>query len=158
MLRHRFVGEASESGETLIEVLISSTLMAIVVVAIIGGIATMLLGSTVHREQASANTALLGAVEAIKAPDVARVKCATTGTYLPTAQAALPSGYSASNLTISSVLYQKIDITGGTRSVTWDSTCHDDGSQTVTLQLITMKVTSPSGRVSQSITFVKGDT
>ena len=47
-------GEGSERGETLLELVIASALLGLVVVAIVGGLATTVLGSHVHREQADA--------------------------------------------------------------------------------------------------------
>ena len=161
----RFAGERSEAGETLLEVLIASALMGLVVVAIVGGIATVLLSSHVHREQADTNSALMSVVESIKSPTaVPRVFCAATTepTYVTAARnAAATVGYPASAVTVTGISYENVvpDAVTGKPTVTWDSTtCHENAAtKTATLQLITIKLAASDGRVSPSMTFVKGD-
>ena len=146
-------GEGSEAGETLIEVLISSALMAIIVVAIVGGLATIVLAGHVHREQADANTSLVAAMERVKSPSLARVVCGTPSDYLATAQAAsppLPSGWAIS---IASIEYENY----APGAVSWDTTCHETTTNTLTLQRITLQLTTSDGRVSPKLSFVKGD-
>jgi type II secretory pathway pseudopilin PulG len=72
--------DPSEAGETLMEVLIAATLMAIVVAVILGGMGTSLASSTLHREEANANFMLVSAMERLKSTDVPRVPCATAQT------------------------------------------------------------------------------
>ena len=148
-------GEGSEAGETLIEVLISSALMAIIVVAIVGGLATIVLAGHVHREQADANTSLVAAMERVKSPSLARVVCGTPSDYLATAQAAsppLPSGWAIS---IASIEYENY----APGAVSWDTTCREtvNPSNTLTMQRITLRLTTSDGRVSPKLSFVKGD-
>jgi Tfp pilus assembly protein PilV len=146
-------GESSEAGETLIEVLISSALMGIIVVAIVGGLATIVLAGHVHREQADANASLVAAMERVKSPSLARVACATPSAYLTTAQAAsppLPSGWAIS---IASIQYENY----APGAVSWDTTCHETPTNTLTLQRITLQLTTSDGRVSPQLSFVKGD-
>ncbi|MDQ1504601.1 MAG: hypothetical protein QOD57_2328, partial [Actinomycetota bacterium] len=91
LLPRRFSDEGSEAGETLIEVLMSTALMGIVVLAIIGGMSTMLIGSSINRKQADGNAALVSAMEQLKSPDSVRA-CTYSG---------LPSG-----VTLTSIQYQ----------------------------------------------------
>jgi len=153
----RFSDERSEAGETLLELLISSSLMAVVVVTIVGAIGTMLLGSRVHRDHADANATLVAAAERVKSTDVARVACATTteASYLTAARSALPAGWSASLLQIDSISYETMSLVGGVQTVSFASTC--DTTDTLPLQLVTLKLTSPDGRVSPTLSFIKGD-
>jgi hypothetical protein len=152
-LPERFTGERSEAGETLLEVIISAALMGIVVVAIVGGLATIILAGHVHREQADANASLVAAVERVKSPSLTRVPCATSSNYLSEAQnasPALPSGWA---ITIASVEYENFSASG----VSWDTTCHETATSTLTLQRITLQLTTADGRVNPKLSVIKGD-
>ena len=152
-MRHptRLRGNPSEAGETLIEVLIASALMALVVVAVIGGIATMLLGSRVHREQTDANTALVAAMEQLKSAATARA-CTYSG---------LPP-----RVTIQKIQYEvnATDANGNPivdfvddPNLDGDSnplTCDLTGP--LTLQRITVQYTTPDNRVTPTLSFIKG--
>jgi Tfp pilus assembly protein PilV len=145
----------SEAGETLLEVLIASTLMAIAVVAILGALGTMLSSSTLHRDQTKANTLLVAASEKVKSGT--RVACGTdpTSTYLGQARdvaASLPSGWATSQISVASIAYQTAPASGGVGFDTDPTKCSD----ALPLQRITVTVTSPDGRVKPSLTFVKG--
>jgi hypothetical protein len=153
----------SEAGETLIEVLLSSALMALVVVAIIGGITTMVLGSSIHRDQTEANPALVSAMEDLKSPATAR-KC-------PVGAAPLPAYTLPADVSIKKIEYQ-VAGTGGT-AFTWSdaaSACDDtpasgpgdtgtpDSDNPMTLQRITLQYTHPGGtNVDPELQFIKGD-
>jgi type II secretory pathway component PulJ len=160
------VRDRSEAGETLMEVLIASALMAIVVAVILGGMATILSTSRVHRSQADSNSVLVSAMERLKSTEVARVACASP---TPTAQdptgaqayklalqgATLPAGWTGSPVTISSIQYESVANVNGVPGVSFGTVCND--SSGLTLQLIKIKVTSPDGRVTPSLSFIKGD-
>jgi hypothetical protein len=171
--RNEFSDHRSEAGETLIEVLLSSALMALVVVAILGGVATMVLGSDIHRDQTEANPALVSAMEDLKSPATPR-RCPIGSAVLPAYTHTLPSG-----VTISKIEYQKVPTTGS--GYTWStatSDCDDrilntstpdpddtvesstgspDPDHPLTLQRITLKYTHPGGNVAPELQFVKGD-
>lgn len=152
-LPRRLRDQSPEAGETLLEVLISSALMAIVVVAIIGGLGTIVLSGHVHRQQADANASLVAAAERVKSPSLTRVVCATPADYLAEAQnasPALPSGWAIS---IVSIEYQNY----APGAVSWDTTCHETATNTLTLQQITLQLTTSGGRVNPKLSIVKGD-
>jgi Tfp pilus assembly protein PilV len=170
MRQHFCSGARSEAGETLIEVLIASALMGIVVVTVIGGITTMLLGAMTHRAQASANSVLVSAVERVKSADTIRARCAQEADYLAAAQTAtLPqewldrgwTGAKAFPTGSISMAYETgnpADQSLGGTFFFKESACPDTGTptNTLTLQLIKISVTDPGGRVTQSLSFIKG--
>jgi hypothetical protein len=149
---HHHAG-GSEAGETLVEVLMGTALMGLAIVAVIGGFATMLLGSRLHRDQADGNRALVTAMESLKSPDVAR-KCATNDSSHPyRALGALPS-----TVTIQTIEYEKIvPDASGNPSVSWSTTLADcDLTSSSTLQRITLLYASPDNKVTPSLSFIKG--
>jgi hypothetical protein len=152
-LPRQFSGIRSEGGETLLEVLMSTALMGLVVVAIVGGIGTMLLGSKVHRDQANGNRTLVGAMETLKSPDVPR-KCALNNVSHPYySLAPLPSG-----VTIKTVEYEKmVSDANGNPLVSWSTALADcDLTSAATLQRITLLYTSTDTKVTPSLSFIKG--
>jgi hypothetical protein len=68
-------------------------------------------------------------------------------------------------VTISSIQYETMANVNGVPGVTFGATCYDNGPTPpagtpltgLTLQLIKIKVISPDGRVTPSLSFVKGD-
>jgi type II secretory pathway pseudopilin PulG len=59
-------GGAGERGETLAELLVTIVIMGVAIVALIAGLADGILASEVHRQHATADTALRSAVETLK--------------------------------------------------------------------------------------------
>lgn len=73
---------ADETGASLIEVLVAIVILGTAFAAILGGMATSILTSDIHRKEASANTVLVSAAEAITDE--------TRNPYRPLCSAALP--------------------------------------------------------------------
>jgi hypothetical protein len=74
-MKRRNLPARPEAGETLVEVLISLALMGLVIVALIGGIATMVIGSKTHRDRTNGNTSLVAAMEYLRSPATAPPAC-----------------------------------------------------------------------------------
>jgi Tfp pilus assembly protein PilV len=120
-----------DRGETLLELVIAVVILGIAVVAIVGGLASSVLISDVHRLQA-----------AITADQANYVACAGPANYVPSAAAiaatgfTVPSGYTAT----ASVQY-------------WDGSafgaCPAGGD--TGLQRVSLTVTSDNGRARQSL-------
>ncbi len=150
-------GNGPEAGETLLEILVAMTIMAIVVVGIVGALATTVLGSHVHRSQASSNAVLVSAMEAIKSTDFdwSNVDCSKNAADRRTAYenrartVTMPSGWNSTLLTVTSISYESVTVSG----VSFGSTC----TTGLNRQLVTLQLTSPDGRVASTQSFVKGD-
>lgn len=144
----------AEAGETLIEVMIASALMALVVISIVGGVATVVLGASVHRKQADGNTTLVQTMEQLRSPNTPR-KCAAVSPSHPYAvDTPLPSG-----VTIESIEYERIDAdpVTGQPTLVWSSALSDCSlTSPNTLQRITLRYATTDGAVSSSLSFLKG--
>jgi hypothetical protein len=140
-LLQRFSSERSEVGETLIEVLLASALMALVVVTMIGGIATMLIGSKTHRDQTTGNTVLVAAMEQLKSPITTPPACG---------YASLPAG-----VTINPIEFEVNNVAGTGVDFSASAPCPlttSPPATPLTLQRITLRYTA-SG---ETLSFVKG--
>lgn len=150
-LLDRLRQDKPEAGETLLEVLISSALMALVVVGLIGVVSSIVIGNRVHRDQADGNVALVEAMEKVRAPELAR-SCAINDGSHPY-RAVLPAG-----VTISSIEYQTTGTdSSGNPIVVWsptNSSC--DLSSPLTLQRVTLAYVNADSTVNPSLAFVKG--
>ena len=85
---------SDETGATLIEVLVAIVILGTAFAAILGGMATSILTSDIHRKEASANTVLVSAAESIT--DEGRnpyVSCAGTASYRPYLGVSVPPSF-----------------------------------------------------------------
>lgn len=135
-------GSRVEQGSTLIELMMAIVIVSIAGVALLGGMATGIASSSMHRQQTDVGTVLASAVEAVK--DQGRnpfQHCRPN--YQPTAGVVFPSKWSG---TVKITSYQWWD---GTR---FQGTCPP--GNLFTLQLIAITVSE--GNVSQARSVVKG--
>ncbi len=137
---------SDDRGETLLELVIAVVILGIAVVAIVGGLASSVLISDVHRRQAQTGVIVRDYAEALQAAITADqanyVACAGPANYVPSAAAiaatgfTVPSGYTAT----ASVQY-------------WDGSafgaCPAGGD--TGLQRVSLTVTSDNGRARQSL-------
>jgi type II secretory pathway pseudopilin PulG len=140
----------TERGETLVEVLLSVAILSIAIATILAGLITAVMTSGEHRSQATANSVLISALEAVK--DQARnpyVNCATT--YDPTAGVTLPAGWSA--VTITAVKYWSGTAFVASGALT--SPCPATPAADKKLQLITVQVVSPDAKATEAADVVK---
>lgn len=141
--------DPDEAGFTLVEVLIAVAILGIAFAALLGGMQSSILGSDIHRQQASAGAVLLQAAESVK--DQSRnafLSCAQVAagsTYNPyTGLQSVPAGWAASG----AVTVTAIDHWNGT---TFQSAC----SAAWPLQRVTLSVRSSSGRATETVSVVK---
>ena len=140
-----------EQGETLVEVVVSTTILGIVGVGIIGAIATVLISTEVDRTTSRAETVLRSYVAAIQAADYA--ECAGGGAYGPGAVTFdEPDGYEAS---VADVQYWTgagpTVVPAANGEITFASSCGSDPG----LQRLDVWVNATDGRASEHVTIFK---
>ena len=142
-----------DAGTTLIEVLMAVVILGLAGAAILGGMASSIWGTDVHRKQVQVGLVLTEAAERLKDPALAPVPCATSSTpsYLAAARSAnRPSGWGPTTVRITDVRYSD--------GTTFTGTCRDTDAlgHRLTTQLVTVEVASPDGRASASVVVAKG--
>ena len=149
----------NESGETLAEVLVSTTLLGIIGIGIIGAIASVLISTDIDRRVSAGETVLRSYVAAIQ--DAGYHDCATAGSYSPgdVGFTTKPDSFEAR---VAGVSYQDATppstrpiVAPSTVSLTFPKpTC--PGGTDPGLQLIAVEVKSTGSRhTTERITFVK---
>lgn len=140
---HTHVRPGSEdAGETLIELIIAVAIMGVAVVAIVGGIATTILMSDIHRKQATAGSYVRSYAEAVG--DYVAVPGNFDPTSSPSALQtdvgfAAPTGFAAT-------------VTPPVRC--WDGAAFGTCDTTSTVQQVTLNVASTDSRASESLVVV----
>jgi type II secretory pathway pseudopilin PulG len=129
---------SNDEGETLVELLMAVAIMGIAVVAIVGGIATTILMSDVHRKQATAGAYVRNYAEAVEGYVADGGFDASSPDYSPKAIGftALPNGF-----------------VGSSSVRCWDSGgMHFSGcSSSCTVQQVTVKIASSDLRASETL-------
>lgn len=147
-----------DAGESLLETVMAVAVLGIGVVAVLGGMATAVIGTDLHDKQSQATAVLLSAAEALKDPGTGFLACAssdpTSSTYASdyvTAVASVPrpAGWPAPAVT-------RIDHWDG---ATFTPDCKDTVSlgRLLRLQQVTVTVTDPGGRTTELLAVVKRD-
>ena len=148
-----------ESGETLAEVLVSTTLLGIIGVGIIGAIASVVISTDIDRRVSAGETVLRSYVAAIE--DVGYQDCASAGSYSP-ADVGYTTKPDTFEARVTGVSFQNATSTS-TRPVVAPSTVpltfprsSCPGGVDPGLQLIAVEVKSTGSRpTTERITFVK---
>jgi len=156
----------NERGTTFVEILVAMVIMATVVIAVIAGMSATTASSGTHRRQAEAHNMLVAAVERVRsndevAYDTSCNEATATAAYQTAARTvSVPSvGFTASSITVDDIEYWN----GGASNPqfsTAQGSCKDtvadaNGNFIYRLQLITVKVQSTNGGVSEKLSFVK---
>jgi Tfp pilus assembly protein PilV len=130
-----------DRGETLLELVVAMTIMAVGVVAVTGGITLALLVSDVHRKQAVAAAYARDYAEAVESAVAGGGYQANCSPAYP-ATVAVPSGFSPPVVTA-------VSFWNGSA---FPPTCSVAGDQGV--QRLTVRVSSSDGRAAESLVLV----
>ncbi len=153
-------------GASMIEVLISITLLGTVVAATLTGLTTAITASSLDRDHANAHAWLQTAADMLYARELDQCDPAiapateiadTIAEYEATVQQTdNPEGWGAANIHVTSVEWWSIDIDPGTGLGTeaWGTLC-DSGD--TNLQRISMQVTSEDGQIVEEVEVIIGE-
>ena len=148
---------SGDDGYTLVEVLVAIVIMGVAFVSLLGALRMSIIGSDYHKQQSQVEAVLGSAAENVKA--VAHVACAqaTEPTYIAAAQAAAtatPPGWAAAQVQITDIKWW--DGTTFNAPAAGNANCYDDAAHhNLGLQLITITVTNPGTRATQSMSVEK---
>jgi prepilin-type N-terminal cleavage/methylation domain-containing protein len=133
-----------EQGFSLVETVIAIAILGVIVAAMVGGLATTIATSDIHRQQAETNAVLVSAAEIIKG---AAYSPCQNPPYA--ANGALRPGWPSSTIGVTVAYWNPV-------VAAWDATCHDhDGTTLFPMQRVTITVVDPGDRASASIDIVK---
>jgi Tfp pilus assembly protein PilV len=136
---------ADQRGETLIEILVTVSIMSIAFVGILAGIGMTFSASDSHRQEATGESVLRDYAERVEDPvDSAYVNCATTANYASPIGFALPTGWTAS---VTKVLYWQGDSPPSFLATVATCPTADKG-----LQQLTLTAQSPAGAHQATVT------
>jgi type II secretory pathway pseudopilin PulG len=140
---------AGQRGETLVEILVTVSIMSIAFVGILAGIGVTFMATDSHRQDATAEAVLRSYAERMQDPTgMAYVNCATTATY------GIPAGFSvpATPTGWTAVVTNELNWQGDTPP-TFATTCTTDKG----LQQLTLRVQSPVGahQATETVVIVK---
>jgi type II secretory pathway pseudopilin PulG len=133
----------NDTGETLIELIMSVAVMGIAVVAIVGGIATSILMSDIHRKQTTAGANVRNYAEAVETYVTVpgNFNATTSPIALQTAVAAVfapPTGFTAAVTSVQC----------------WNDPVFGTCSAGNTVQKVTLSVASTDARASESLAVI----
>ncbi len=138
-----------EQGFSLTESVVALAVLGLVVASMVGGMATSIATSDIHRQQSETNAVLVSAAEYVK--NAVYQPCASS---YPVADSALPSSWS----TVPQDPVMTTVRSWNPVALTWDlpPICHDtDGSSLFAMQKVTINVIDPGGRASASLDIIK---
>jgi prepilin-type N-terminal cleavage/methylation domain-containing protein len=140
-----------DAGVTLIELLVTVVILGVVFVAVLGGMATGMVVSDLHRKQATAETIIRSYAEAVKAASY--TVCAGTAAYAASAVGySVPTGLRPTYaVSVTAVKYWQ---PGGSTGSFVSSLGTCPGSDN-SLQSVALRVSSTDGRDSESMQVVK---
>lgn len=143
---------ARDDGFSLVEMVVSITLLGIGVVAMLTALRATITATAVERDHANAHAWLQSAADVLYGEE--RMDCGTEtapldlvpGYQAIVEQAENPEGWPIANIDVTQVLFWDGEI--------YQTTCYDD--QNINLQLITIEVRNPEGEIVETVQVVKG--
>jgi len=153
-------GARSERGDTLIEVLVSVVILGLAATAFLLGMSTDIGTSNLGRGQATGETLLVSAGEAVKDQNINPYACADLPTLQQTYSLTLPGGpFPPTGWQVAITDVEYWDPLGAGIGGAWEGyssvTCPATAPPYPYSQGITVSVTSPDHQVNRSRTYVK---
>jgi Tfp pilus assembly protein PilV len=141
------ISRRRDRGETLIELLVTVSIMGTAFVGVLAGIGTTFIATDSHRQSATAETVVRNYAERIIDNEAAYVPCATTTSYASPVGFSVPSA--AWSASVTSVLSWQ-----GDSPPTFAATCPSPDKG---LQQLTLRVQSPAGnhQVTETVVITK---
>ncbi len=145
-------GRRRDAGFSLVEIVMTITLVAVAIVPLIDATITSISASTIAREAAEVETVLANAADRVnRAPTLCDYRIYAEA-------AALSKGWPASSVTVTYQHYVPGASALASDPGTWASGACPGGARTPRLiQMATVSITSPSGDVTRSVKVVKSD-
>lgn len=144
-----------DEGATLVEVIVAIALLAIVVVPVLVGLATVTKASAVSRASSNVETALINAVDRVNRADAATLQLCEYGVFARAA--VVTQGWSAAEV---STVTEYLDTTTDTwvlDGAPGASGCPSGTYVRGLVQRVTITVTDPNRHVRRSIQVVKSN-
>jgi prepilin-type N-terminal cleavage/methylation domain-containing protein len=143
-------GRRRDGGFSLVEIVITITLMGVVVAPILVAVAASIRASTVSLSSAEVETVLVNAVDRVNRATRARFPCDLTS---PVVAAVETHGWSPSSATVG---HEYLDTSGAWQSDAGGTACPAGIPQNGLIQRITVTITSPDADVSRTLQVVRG--
>lgn len=145
---------AHDRGNTLVEVVIAITLLAVIVVPVLGGVRMATKASAVSRAASNVETALINAVDRVNRADARTQQLCDYEAYARAA--VVTQGWSAGEV---STRTEYLDVASGTWAQGPPSAggCQGGVYQQGVVQRVTITVTDPQRHVTRSIQVVKSN-
>lgn len=152
--RNRRDGRRGDHGSTLVEIVIAITLLGVVVVPVLAGLAAATRASAAARAASNVETALINAVDRVNRSDAEANSLCDYFTYARAA--VVTQGWTESEV---STVTEYLDLTANAwvQGPPTAEGCPGGIYQTGLIQRVTITVTDPSGRVSRTLQVVKSN-
>ncbi len=159
--------QTSEAGESLIEVLVAVVILGLGVTALLGGMATAVFGSAVHRNQADVSAVMTAAGEWVKQADY--ITCADFDDYLsPTG----PQPFAYPGHVVTATAADTLTVSTPTGVAVWTvrfaikdwqgddffarpNDCATADAEGLRMQQVTITVRTADGKIDQSLRVIK---
>ncbi|MDW3215514.1 MAG: prepilin-type N-terminal cleavage/methylation domain-containing protein [Ilumatobacteraceae bacterium] len=140
-----------DRGVTLIEIVITITLMGVIVVPILVAVATSVRSSRVSEDSAQVETLLVNAVDRVNRATRGDFPCDLTS---PVVAAVETVGWPASSVNVG---HEYLDIDEQWQTDPTGTACPGGSFQTGIVQRITITITSPDEGITRSLQVIRGD-
>lgn len=149
---HREPGDRTrDRGVTLIEIVITITLMGVIVVPILVAVATSVRSSRVSEDSAQVETLLVNAVDRVNRATRGDFPCDLTS---PVGAAVETVGWPASSVQVE---HHYLDVNEQWQSDASGTACPGGSFQTGIVQRVTIIITSPDEGITRSLQVIRGD-